>query len=124
MRRPRRGLGSTGASKLGCLFALVVLGAVVYYGWGAAESQVRYFRMLDEMRVQARFATNLDDDTIRRHLRDKIAELGIPEEARRITIRRRGRPREILITTTWQDTLQLPFRQLVLTRKPEAREAL
>ena len=122
--RARRLANRRGKGKLGCVLWLAIFGAGIYYGIDAGASYIRYYRMLDEMKVQARFATNLDDDTIRRRLRQKIQELSLPEEARRISIRRRGRPREVIITTTWQDTLNLPFRQLILTRKPEAREAL
>jgi len=113
-----------GKTKMGCLLVLVLLGAAVYYGVAPAQSQIRYVQMKDYMDTQARFATSLDDDVIRRRLRDKGTELQLPSDARRITIRRRGRPREIIISTTWQDTLSLPFWQLIVTRKPEARSAL
>ena len=113
-----------GKTKMGCLLVLVLLGASVYYGIAPTQSQIRYVQMKDYMRTQARFATNLDDDVIRRRLRDKSTELHLPTDAHRISIRRRGRPREIIISTTWQDTLPLPFRQLIVTRKPEARSAL
>ncbi len=122
--RLRQTQNHRGKTNLGCLLVLVLLGASVYYGIAPAQLQIRYEQMKDYMDTQARFGTNLDDDAIRHRLRDKSTELGLPTDARRISIRRRGRPREIVISTSWQDTLALPFWQLVVTRKPEARSAL
>lgn len=113
-----------GTGRLGCLFTLLLLAVVAYYGFEVGSSHVRYLRMLDEMRVQARFAPNLENDVIMRRLRAKVDALNLPSEARRFTIRRRSRPREIIITTTWQDTLNLPFVIKIVTRTPEAKASL
>lgn len=111
-------------SPLGCLFMILLLAAGGYYGWEVGEAYLRYYRMLDEMKVQARFATNLEDGVIRRRLRAKADELELPPDAKKITIRRRSRPREIIIQTEWLDTLDLPFVQHVKTFRAEAREPL
>lgn len=109
---------------MGCLFTLLLLAVAVYYGIDIGGKYLRYYQMLDEMKVQARFAPNLSDDVIRRRLRAKADQLNLPPDARKITIRRRARPREIFITTSWQDTLVLPFVRHVTTFQPEAREPL
>jgi hypothetical protein len=113
-----------GKLSLGCLFTLLILGGLVYYGLGAGASYLRYWQMLDEMKSQARFAPTLDDPVIRRRLVTKAQELELPNEATRFVIRRLARPREIVITTRWQDTIDLPFYNWVITFKPEARALL
>ncbi len=110
--------------RMGCLLTLLILAAGSYYGVEVGQSYVRYLRMLDEMKVQARFAPNLENDVILRRLRAKVDALELPREAKRFTIRRRSRPREIVITTTWQDTLNLPFVIKIVTRTPEAKASL
>ncbi|HEX9729784.1 MAG TPA: hypothetical protein VGA37_14900 [Gemmatimonadales bacterium] len=110
--------------RTGCLFGLLVVAAVAYWGADIGSKQIRYVRMRDSMKEQARFATNLDDAVIRRRLRATAESLNLPVEAQRITIRRRSRPREVVISTSWQDTLSLPFYQYILPRSPEVRERL
>jgi hypothetical protein len=80
--------------------------------------------MKDEMRVQARFAANLTDEDIRRRLRTKATELQLPSEAQRIEIRRRGRPREVVLTVSWPDTIGLPFYRWAHTYRVEVRAPL
>jgi hypothetical protein len=103
---------------------VVLVAAGIYYGIPIARLYIDYYQMKDEMQVQARFAVNIDDDAIRRRLRAKAEELGLPPESRRISIVRRSRPREIVITTTWPDTLRLPLYKRPITLRPEARAGL
>jgi hypothetical protein len=116
--------GEAGKSRAGCLLTLLVVILVTYYGFGIGQVYYRYWRLKDEMRTQARLAPGIDDDTIRRRLQHKVEELELPEEARRLRIRRTARPREINITTTYQDTLNLPFYRYPLTLTIEARQPL
>jgi hypothetical protein len=111
-------------TRVGCLFSVLVLVAAVYFGLPIAGSYVRYYRMEDEMQTQARFAPSIDDNAIRRRLLQKIDELGLPDQARRLRIRRITRPREIIISTSWQETIILPFYTLIHTFAPEVRERL
>ncbi|HXV86458.1 MAG TPA: hypothetical protein VD793_07150 [Gemmatimonadales bacterium] len=118
------GLGRRGASRVGCLISLVVAGAVVYYGMDVVRVYFRYWQMRDEMRSVARLAPSLDDATILRRLRAKADALALPQSARRFTIRRLARPREIRITTSYNETVVLPFYQYTFQFKPEARAPL
>jgi hypothetical protein len=112
-------------SRLGCLFTLLILATVVYYGVNVGAVYLRYYRLVDEMRTQAKVAPSIDDATIRRRVIRKIDALNIPAEARReLDIRRSLRPREIRIHTTYRDTLELPFYKYLVTLTPEARQAL
>jgi hypothetical protein len=106
------------------LVTLAVFGGLVYYAIGAVGSYVKYYQMKDEMRVQARFAANLTDEDIRRRLRTKATELELPAEAQRITIQRRGRPREVVLTVSWPDTIPLPFYRWAHTYQVEVRAPL
>ena len=53
-----------GASSLGCLVSLLLFVAALYYGINIGEIYIRYDRLLDEMKAQARVAPRLTDDVI------------------------------------------------------------
>ena len=121
----RRRLGNrSGKVKLGCLITLAVLAAAIYISLVNVRTYINYWAMKDEMNTQAQFAVNLDDETIRRRLSAKADELRLPAEARRITIRRRSRPREIIISTQWNVTLNRLVVRLPLTFRPEVHQEL
>lgn len=112
-------------SRLGCLFALLVVAFLGYYGMEAGEAYLQYYRIVDEMRTQARLAASIDDATIRRRVVRKARELGLPEEAsKNLRIRRTSRPREIRISSSYERALDLPFYRYVYTFTPEARQPL
>ncbi len=120
VRRSR--LNERGKGRTGCLLSLLIIVAVAYFGVPIAGSYIRYYRFRNEMQTQARFAPSINDSTIRRRLLLKIEELGLPEGARRLRIRRGSR--EILITTSWQEPIELPFYTMVITLQPEVRERM
>ncbi len=113
-----------GATRTGCLFFVLVVVAVVYFGIPIAGMYIRYYRMENEMQTQARFAPSIDDGAIRRRLLQTIDDLGLPPEARRLRIRRTSRPREIIISTSWEETIVLPFYTRVQRFAPEVRERM
>jgi hypothetical protein len=111
-------------SRLGCLFTLLLLATGLYYGVNIGGVYLKYYRLVDEMRTQAKVAPSIDDDTIRRRLARKIDQLNLPPDARALTVQRTQRPREIRIFTTYRDTLILPFYKYVITLTPQARQPL
>ncbi len=113
-----------GATRTGCLFLVLLLVAVVYFGHPIASMYIRYYRMENEMQTQARFAPSIDDGAIRRRLLQTIDDLGLPPEARRLSIRRTSRPREIIISTSWEETIVLPFYTRVQRFAPVVRERM
>ena len=117
--RNRRGM-----SRLGCLFTLMLLVTAGYYGMNIGSEYLRYWRLLHEMKTNARLAAGLNDQIILRRVLAKIDELGLPEEARKVTIRRTTRPREIKISTSYDVVLEVPFITYTITLKPEARQPL
>ncbi len=110
-----------GASRMGCLFFMMVVVAVGYWGVPIASSYVRFYRFKNEMQSQARFAPSIDNGTIRRRLVQKIEELGLPDEARQLQILRVTTPREIRISTSWEEVIALPFLTQTITFHPEVR---
>jgi len=112
-------------TRLGCLFSLLLLSTATYYGVNLGGVYMKYYRMQDEMRTQAKVAPSIDDATIRRRILRKIESLALPADARReLQVRRTLRPLEIRIHTTYRDTLVLPFYKYVVTLQPEARQPL
>lgn len=99
-----------GKARLGCLFGLLLLAAVVYYGFQYFEVRYRFYRMQDEVRNNATFAPTLSDDVIRRRLVARADTLGIPIARKDWTIRRTREPREIFIHGAYDDSvvIELP----------------
>ncbi len=124
MVKPRRVLGKRGVTRTGCLFSILLLMVVIYFGLPVAGMYVRYYLMKNEMQTQARFAPSIDDGTIRRRLLQRIDNLGLPAEARELRIRRVNRPREIIISTSWHETIVLPFYTHVQRFRPRVRERM
>jgi len=102
-----------GASTLGCLVSLALFAGAIYYGVQMGGIYLRYYELVDEMRVSARFAAKQSDDVIRRNLQVAVDNLGIPPEAKRIAIRRFGPPPTIRIRITYAERLELPFRRYI-----------
>lgn len=106
---------------MGCLLSLVLFTGAIVYGGQIGRIYWRYYELVDEMRQSARFARNRSDDAIRRNLRARVDELGLPEEAKRIQVRRTGPPYSILITTQYQERLDLPVGRTIYIRfRPKA----
>jgi len=114
-----------GSSTTGCLFSLLVFAAALYYGVNIGELYFRYYRLLDEMQTQAQLAAALDDGTIRRRIQAEAQEIGLPDEAQRITIVRRAfPPREIVIETWYSETVKLPLFTHTFKFHPRASQPL
>ncbi len=118
--------GTSGKTRRGCLFTILVAAFAAYYGADWGQQYIKYWRLKEEMFTQATMAAGIDDATIQRRVVRKVDELQIPAEAKRnLRIRRRARPREIVITTTYDVPLKRPFMgPLIWTFRPAARQAL
>jgi hypothetical protein len=113
-----------GKSRISCLIWLLVAAVGIYIGIGVGTVYLQYWRLLEDMRTQARVAPSIDNVTIQRRLLQTIDALNLPPEARRLTIRRTTRPREIVIRTEYQRTLNLLVTHYTVTFRPEARAPL
>lgn len=97
-----------GASSLGCLFTLFVAAVVIYYGVNVGEIYWRFYEFQDDMKQQARFASNTPTPKILTHLRARADTLGLPEDAHDITIQRNDK--QIVIEAQYYERIELPFR--------------
>lgn len=99
---PRRG-----ASRLGCLIQLIILGGLLYFGMYAGQDLLEYYRLRDAMKQEARFATLRTDTQIRDRLRSFADSVGLPVDAQEINIVRDENT--IKIWTEYDQPLRLPF---------------
>ena len=117
--------GRRGASSTGCLISLLLFVGALYYGVNIGEVWFKYYRLVDEMKTQARLAAALDDGTIRRRLRAAITDIGVPETAGdRLAITRSAQPREIRIETNYSETVSLPLFNHTFKFNPKASQPL
>lgn len=96
----------SGKGTLGCLFTIVVLGAIVYFGVNIGQTYWNYVQFQDRMKQEARFAQHRSDVTIARRLRDYADSLKLPEAARKVNVRRRGRT--IQIWAEYYESIEFP----------------
>jgi hypothetical protein len=102
MVTPRRG-----SSSLGCLFTLLVLAAVVYFGINVGEVYFRYYQYKDAMRQEVRFAAHNNDAVIVRHLQEEADSLGLPDAAHKVLVQRDGR--HIEVEAEYYEHVELPL---------------
>ena len=96
-----------GATKLGCLFALLVLASVIYFGEKLGLAAYNYFVFRDRMETEARFASHRTDAVIKRRIAEFADSLGMPEGARNIVVRRG--PHSIYIYADYYEHIELPL---------------
>jgi hypothetical protein len=114
-----------GASSTGCLVSLLLFVGALYYGVNIGEVWFRYYRLVDEMKTQARLAAALDDGTIRRRLQAAVADIGVPDSVNgRLVIVRTAQPREIRIETRYSESVSLPLFHHTFHFHPKATQPL
>ena len=111
-------LARTGKVRLGCLLTLVVLGAVSYYGWGAARIALNFYEYQDAMEQEARFAARTANETIIAGLRAKADSLALPEAAQKVQIHRQGN--KVWIWAKYIELIELPGYQMEMELTPHA----
>lgn len=108
-----------GVSRLGCLFMLLVVAAVGYFGLPVAEAYYRYYRFDDAIAQEVRFSETRSDEEMRQRLAAVADSLGLPPEAARITIRREAR--RLIIEANYHEVIELPMtvREIAFTPRAE-----
>ena len=96
-----------GASTLGCLFTLLIIAAIAYFGVNIGEVYLRFYEYQDDMKQEVRFAAANTNDKILERLRARSDSLGLPEDARAIAIRRAGH--RIAIEAEYYERLEFPM---------------
>jgi hypothetical protein len=99
--------GRRGASTLGCLFTMLIVVALVYFGVNIGAPFLRYYQFRDAIQQEVRFAKRKTDSEIVTTLRLKADSLGLPAQAYRINVRRT--PSRITIWTDYSETIDFPF---------------
>jgi hypothetical protein len=96
-----------GASRVGCLFLLLLFVAIAYFGVNVGEAYLRYYRYRDAMEQEASFSSRKTDAEIRQTLAAFADTLGLPPEAHRVQIRRR--PDAFTISADYFEQVELPL---------------
>jgi hypothetical protein len=96
-----------GGSSYGCLFTLLIIAAIGYFGMRIGGAYWRYYRFRDIMDQQARFAEHFTDQQIRQRLVASVDSLGLPPEASTIGIERT--PTHITIWAAYTEFVELPL---------------
>jgi len=104
------------ASTLGCLFSMLVVVALVYFGVNVGEPYWRYYQFRDAMQQEVRFAERKTDSQIIATLRLKADTLTLPAQAYKINVRRT--PSRITIWTDYPETIDFPFVTRDITFRP------
>lgn len=95
-----------GLSTMGCLFSLLITGALIYVGVKVGEVYWRYYEYQDDINQQVRFASHTSNEQILVHLRAAVDSLDLPEGAKEIQIRRTDTA--IAIEVEYDDRIELP----------------
>ena len=107
-----------GASSLGCLFKLLVLAAIIYFGLKIGEVYWRYYEYRNVMTEEARFAGHLTDEQIRLRLMLSADSLGLPSEASLVTVDRT--PNHIAIAADYVEVVEFPLHVRHISFSPRA----
>ncbi len=99
---------ASGRASLGCLFSLLLLTAALYFGLNVGEVYWRFYRFQDAMGQEVRFAQMRTDQAIVRRLASVADSLGIPEQGRRVNVRRDDGARRIHIDAEYAERVELP----------------
>lgn len=78
-----------GKGTLGCLFSLFVVFSIGYFAINIGRPFWNYYQFKDRMQQEARFASKRSDITIQRRLGQYADSLELPENARKVNVRRR-----------------------------------
>ncbi len=96
--------GSRGASRIGCLLSLIVLGLLGYFAVGFVGSEIDYRALTSQVQRSARVAHETPDPGLVAQIRAKAEELGLPRVAGAAQIQRPADNR-IQISVQYPDTL-------------------
>ena len=112
----------SGRSTLGCLFLLLVVTAVGYFGVNVGEVYARYYRFHDAMQQEVRFARSRTDADIKRRLQAFADSVGLPAEAGQVSVKRAGG--SISVWSEYDERVEVPHFVRVLHFTPRAEGEL
>ena len=109
MKTPSRLKDRSGKIKFAHLFWLIVLAALVYYGFAFGGVYWRQYRLEETVTRDLSFAGQLADDTIRRRVMGHISELNLPITAGGVRFARTQTPRALRVSIEYVETVNLLF---------------
>jgi hypothetical protein len=112
----------SGRSMLGCLFTVLLVVTVVYFGVNLGEPYWRYYQFRDTMSQMARFGGQLTDAEIVSRLRLKVDSLGLPPEANQLRVTRTQR--SITIAVEYAEVVDLPLYTRHIIFRPRVESPL
>jgi hypothetical protein len=112
-----------GVTKLGCLFVLLLLAAVVYFGIPVGEAYFRYAQYKDRMKQELRFRGAQSDERIKRDMKIVADSLGLPEEAGNVVVSRQVQNRQVTIEADYEEIIHLPGKPKAIRFKPSASDS-
>jgi hypothetical protein len=119
------GANRRGRGVLGCLFPIVLLVAFIYVGVQLGRPWFAYRQFQDEMRSVAQLNEVLADTAMTRRISARADSLRLPQEAKRLSIRRLPDPPRLEIRSEYRQTVKLPLLgEKIITFKPSAVEPL
>ncbi|MFI5245002.1 MAG: hypothetical protein ACHQQR_07235 [Gemmatimonadales bacterium] len=85
---------------------LLILTAVIYFGFNFGEAYFTFYRYQDRMKSEARFAVNIPDATIKMRIAAFADSLGLPDPANKVVVRRGEH--DIFIYANYTVRIELP----------------
>jgi hypothetical protein len=107
-----------GASKLGCLLSTLLLVAAGYYGLKIGQVYYNASEYQNVMKASLRIAEVSTDKQIQDRILAEADTLGLPDEAKEITLVRTGR--HIEVSAEYDVTVDLPFKKKTYHFTPNA----
>ena len=118
----RRARQRSGASRLGCLMQLIIVGVLIYFAAVAGEEALVYYRFQDAMKNEARFAYRRTDQQIKDHLRAFTDSVKLPLAAKDIFVARETN--HIRIWAEYDQEFKLPWNKTKIVHlKPHAEKS-
>ena len=111
-----------GRSSLGCLVALLIVAAAMYFGVNIGETYWRFYEFQDAMRQEVRFAKQIPDDRIKLHLAALADSLGLPQQAADVAVDRTSA--SIAVSAEYTERIELPFFVHLIRFAPRAQGPL
>ncbi|HEU5186400.1 MAG TPA: hypothetical protein VFU01_17640 [Gemmatimonadaceae bacterium] len=96
-----------GVSTRGCLFSLLIVAALAYFGVAVGAPFLRYYQFRDAMQQEARFAARKTDEQIVTTLKLKADSLGLPSRAHNVHVSRTVN--RITIWAEYEETVEFPY---------------
>ena len=107
-----------GATTFGCLFSVLLLIAVCYFGMKVGQVYWDNIQYQDTMKQHIRFAETLTDRQIYDRVVAKADTLGLPDEAKEVSVERVGR--HISVSADYVVLVELPLHNRSFHFSPRA----